>query len=494
MDVKEMENNSGERSLKQKTVTSMIWKLLERFAVQGIAFVVSIVIARILDTGDYGVMSILTVFTSLASIFVHSGLNTALIQRNDVTENDFSTVFWTSTLIALVLYLLLYLCAPWIAALYELPELVPLLRVIGLILFFYAINSIQIAKVTRELKFKYIFVSNLVAGLLSGVVGIAMAMNGFGVWALVWQQLSNSILICLVMLATARLKIRLHFSMARFKVMFNFGGKLMLAQLINNIKMDLSTLLIGGKYNTDSLGIYNRGKQFPQFVISCIDTAMNSVLLPVYSRAQSEPERLKQMMRRAIKTCSAIVVPIMFGMCMLAEPIVVLLLTEKWLPCVPYLQICCLAFAIRPIHTANLQALSATGRSGIYAGIEIVKLVITWAVLAVALLCFDSLIAVAVGDALVLIGTLYVNAAPNKKYLKYSLLEQLRDILPSILISLVMAAAMYLVSLLELSLYLDLILQFLVGFATYMALFATLQKKEFMYLLNTALSLVRRRR
>ncbi len=488
-----MEGSQVNNNLKQKTISSMIWKLMERFSVQGIAFIVSIIIARILSPNDYGILSIVTVFTTIASIFVHSGLNTALIQRNDVTEDDYSTVFWTSMAVAIVLYGLLFFAARWVALWYEEPVLEMLLRVMGLILFPYAVNSVQSARLVCELRFKYIFISNFVAGLLSGVIGIVMAVSNCGVWALVGQQLGNAVLICLVMYITARIKIRFCFSKERFKVMFSFGGKLMLAQLINNIKMNLATLLIGRKYSTEAIGIYERGKQFPHFIISSIDTAMNSVLLPVYSRVQNEPEKLKNMMRRSIKTSSSLIIPMMVGLCMLAEPVVVLLLTEKWLPCVPYLQLCCIGFAIRPIHTANLQALSATGRSGIYVKLEVIKLIITWVVLILALVCFDNLIAVAIGDVIVLIGTLYVNVFPNKKYLKYSLWEQLLDIMPSLLISIVMAVIMFAVSHMIHNLYLNMVMQFITGSITYLLLFALFQKRDFLYLKNTALSMFKRK-
>lgn len=489
-----MEENRINHNLKQKTVSSMIWKLLERFSVQGVAFIVSIVIARILSPSDYGILSIVTVFTTIASIFVYSGLNTALIQRNDVTEDDYSTVFWMSMAMAFLLYVLLFFIAPFVALWYEEPVLEKLLRVMGLILFPYAVNSVQTARVTRALRFKYVFISNLVAGLLSGVIGILMALSHCGVWALVGQQMSNALLICAVMYMTAKIKIRFFFSKERFKLMFSFGGKLMLAQLINNVKMNLTTLLIGRKYSTGAIGIYERGKQFPHFIISSIDTSMNSVLLPVYSRVQTEPEKLKSMMRRSIKTCSAVVIPMMVGLCMLAKPMVILLLTEKWLPCVPYLQLCCIAFAIRPIHTANLQALSATGRSGIYVKLELIKLAVTWIVLIAALVCFDNLIAVAVGDVFVALITLYVNVMPNKKYLQYRMMEQLRDVFPSMLLSMAMAGVMYLVSLNSVNIYADILLQFLAGAVTYVVLFFLFQKEECRYIKNTVVSMLRQKR
>ena len=262
---------------------ALMWKLLERFGVQGVQFVLQIILARLLLPEHYGVLSIMLIFTTLANVFVQNGFNTALIQNPDVTEEDYSSVFWISLGFAGILYGVMYFIAPLIATFYKMPDIVQPFRVLSLMLIPGALNSIQLAKVSREMDFKKIFTSNIGGILVSGIVGILLAYMGFGIWALVFQTLLNIVFACIVMLFTVKWKLRFRCNLSRIKVLLSFGWKLLVSSLLDTLYQDLSSLVIGKKYNSDTLGFYNRGKQFPQFIINAINGSVQSVLLPAMS-------------------------------------------------------------------------------------------------------------------------------------------------------------------------------------------------------------------
>jgi O-antigen/teichoic acid export membrane protein len=430
----------------------LAWKLLERFGVQGVQFVLQIILARLLDPEHYGMLSIMIIFTTLANVFIQNGFNTALIQNKDVTEADYSSVFWVSFGISGVLYAAIFFCAPWIAAFYSMPQIISPLRVLALILFPGALNSVQVAKISRELNFRKVFVSNIAAIAVSGIVGITMAYMGAGLWALVGQSIANVFISCIVMRFTASLKLHFRCDFARVKILFGFGWKLLVSSLIDTLYSDLYSLTIGKKYNSDTLGYYSKGRQFPQFIIGSINGAVQSVMLPVLSSKQDNKEQVKSLMRTSMMMNSYIIFPMMAGLAAVATPLIRILLTDKWLPCVPYMQIYCFSMAFYPVHTCNLQAINAMGRSDVFLKLEIIKKAYGMALLIIALVFFDSPIAiVAMGIISTLISS-FVNASPNKKLIGYSYFEQIRDILPSLIISLVMFIGVGALSLLSQSL------------------------------------------
>lgn len=320
---------------KNTIISSLFWKLMERGGTQGIQFVVQIILARLLLPEDYGIIALVIIFTSIANVFVQSGLNTALIQKKDADEADFSSVFYLSLLMACLIYIVLFLAAPFIAAFYKIPEITPVFRVLSITLFFGAFNSIQNAVVARNLEFKKLFFSSTGAILISGTVGIYMAYTGFGVWALVGQQISNQLFVTLILWFTVKWRPQLLFSLERVKALFSFGWKLLVSALIDTVYRDLRSLIIGKMYNPAMLGFYNRGQQFPSLIVSNINGSIQSVMLPVLSSQQDNRPRVKDMMRRAIVTSSFIIFPMMVGLAVTAEPLVKILLTDKWLPCVP---------------------------------------------------------------------------------------------------------------------------------------------------------------
>ncbi len=449
---------------------ALIWKLLERFGVQGVQFVMQIVLARLLSPNDYGVLAIMVIFTTIANVFVQTGFNTALIQNKDVTEEDYSSVLWVTVIISIVLYAAIFFAAPFIGAFYEKPELVAPLRVLALMLFPGALNSIQLAKVSRELDFKKVFYSNIGGIVVSGAAGIAVALMGGGLWALVVQTMLNVFIATLVMQFVVKLRFRFVINFKRVKILFAFGWKLLVSSLLETLYQNVQSLIIGKKYNSETLGFHNRGLQFPQFLITSISGAVQSVMLPAMSKKQDQKAELKELVRNAISIGAYAVFPMALGLAAVAEPFVRLVLTDKWLPCVPYLQIYCVSFIFYPVHACNLQALNAIGRSDMFLKLEIIKKIYGMAVIIAAVVFFNSPIAIAVSSIVSTVISCFVNAAPNKKLINYSYGEQIKDILPSLVLSAVMFLCVWAVSLLNLSPFVTLLIQISFGIIIYLVL------------------------
>ena len=481
---------SNEKSISK----GLFWKLLERFGVLGTQFVLQIVLARLLDPGHYGVLSIMLIFTSLANVFVQHGLNTALIQNKDVSEEDYSSVFWISIGIESILYAIIFATAPLIADFYNMPDIVAPLRVLALMLFPGALNSVQLAKVSREMKFRKVFVSNLAAILISGGVGIAIALLGGGLWALVAQSVLNVFIACIVMRFTSKLKLHFKCNLSRVRVLVKFGWKILVSSLIDVLYQDLRSLVIGKKYDDDTLGYYSRGKQFPQFIINGINGAVQSVMLPALSSNQDQKSKVKGMMRTSITLSSYIIFPIMAGLAAVATPLVSVILTDKWLPSVPYMQMYCFTLAFYPIHTCNLQAINAMGRSDMYLKLEIIKKAYGIAALIIAVVFFDSPIAIAMTGVVTGIIGCFVNAFPNKKLVGYSYVEQIKDILPSFILSVVMLGAVLGVGyLVDLHPVLELIIQVPTGVIVYVLLSLIFRVRPFRMLINNIKGLLKRK-
>ena len=430
---------------KTKILSGLIWKFLERCGTFGIQFVIQIVLARLLFPADYGVIAIIAVFISLSNVFIQSGLNTALIQKKEVSDTDYSTVFFISLFIALLLYILLWTISPVIASFYKMPILEEIIPILSVVLFTGAINSVQNAIIARNLQFKKLFYSSLSGTVISGIIGIILAHIGFGVWALVFQQIANSIIVCLVMWVTIRWRPKLVFSWKKARDLFSFGWKLLVSNLLNVLYSDLTTLVVGRKFSSEILGVFTRGKQFPQIVVNNIDGSIQSVMLPAYSAEQDDKAKLKSMMRRTITSSSFFLFPMMVGLAAIATPLVDLLLTEKWLSCVPFLQLFCFSYALTPIHTANLQIINGMGRSDIFLRLEIIKTIVGLSILILTVCFFDNAIYLAYSSVFSGIISSFINASPNKKLLNYSYLEQIKDIYPSLFIALLMGMIVLLI-------------------------------------------------
>ena len=451
----------------QKTLSSFFFKLIESVGNQGIAFIVSLYLARLLDPADYGVLAMLTVFIAVAQVFVQSGLNTALIQRKDVDETDLSSVFYVSFGVAAAFYALLFVLSPWLADFFRMPALKDTLRVMALILLPGSLVSVQTAVVSRQMAFRKLMIASLCATVLSGTVGLIMAKGGAGYWALVAQQMTNQCALAVLLLILVKWRPRRVFRFERVKSHLRFGWKLLVSGLLDTGFTNLRSAVIGKKFSDDALAFFTRGKQFPELVMNAINGSISSVILPVLSEQQSETERMKTTMRRSIMLSSFIVVPMMAGLAAVAQPLILLLLTEKWLPCVPFLQLCCLDFALYPIHTNNLSAINAKGRSDIFLKLEIIKKVYGMVILLISVLCFDSVMAIAWGGVISSVVSAAINAHPNQELINYGCLEQMHDILPTILLSLVMFGVVYAMNALALPTAALLVLQVIAGVMVY---------------------------
>lgn len=475
-----------EKITKKDILSSLFWKLMERGGTQGISFLVSIILARLLLPEEYGLIALITIFITLANVFVQSGFNTALIQKKNADEKDFSTIFYVSLLIATLLYILLFFLSSKIANFYCEPLIVPVLRTLSIILFFGAVNSIQIAVISRNMKFQKLFYSSIGAIVISGIVGVVLAYRGFGIWALVGQQVSSQFITTVMLWFTVKWRPKLVFSVDRLKTLFSYGWNILVASLIDTLYLEIRSLIIGKIYSPEMLGYYNKGKQFPTIIVNNINGSIQSVMLPAYSSYQEDRKRVKDMVRRSIVTSSFFVFPLMIGLAIVAEPLVEMVLTEKWLNSVPFLQIYCASYALMPIQTANLQAIKALGYSNIFLRLEIIKKTIGLAILFISI--YYGVYAIAWGVFLSNLISTVINVYPNIKLLSYSLAEQIKDIVSPLLLSLVMGIAVYSIKFINLPIWLLLILQVVMGMTIYFFLAWIFKLESFNYLINTIIS------
>lgn len=464
----------------KKVYNNFFWRLFERFGAQGVTFVVSIILARLLDPAVYGTIALVTVFTAIMQVFVDSGLGNALIQKKDADDLDFSSVFFFNLAMCAGLYLLMFLLAPFIAAFYEKPELVPIIRVLSLTLVISGVKNVQQAYVSKNLLFKRFFFSTIGGTLGAAAIGIWMAYAGYGVWALVTQNLFNVGFGTVILWITVKWRPKLMFSFKRLKGLFSYGWKLLVSSLIDTVYNDIRQLIIGKLYSSEDLAFYNKGQQFPHLIVTNVNSSIDSVLLPVMSQEQDNKERVRQMTRRAIKTSTYVILPLMVGLGVCAEPIVRLLLTEKWLFSVPFLRVFCFTYAFYPIHTANLNAIKAMGRSDLFLKMEVAKKTIGMAVLLSVM--WISVEAMAYSLIFTTFISQVINSWPNKRLLEYSYADQIKDMLPSILLSVFMGACVLCVQFIGLNDILTLLIQVPLGALIYVVGSVVFRLDSFTYL------------
>lgn len=464
----------------KNVVSNMIWRFAERCGAQGVRFVVELVLARLLLPEDYGTVALIVVFTTILQVFVDSGLGNALIQKKDADDLDFSTVFFTNILICTVLYVFMCAIAPLISGFYDRPEMTSMIRVLSLTVLISGIKNVQQAYVSRNMLFKRFFFSTLGGTIVAAVVGISMAYCGLGVWALVAQQVTNLAIDTLILWITVKWRPKRQFSLSRLKGLFSYGWKLLVSSLLDTVYREVRQLIIGKKYSSSDLAFYNQGNKFPNLIITNINTSIDSVLLPAMSNVQDEQEHVKSMTRRSIKTSVYIMAPLMMGLCFVATPLVRLILTEKWLPCVPFLRVFCITYMFYPIHTANLNAIKAVGRSDLFLKLEIIKKTIGLAAL-LSTMWFGVMV-MAYSLLFTSVISQIINSWPNRKLLNYYYLEQLKDILPSIFLAVFMGICVYFVSFLDLSDLPVLCIQIVLGAVIYIAGSKLLKLDSFEYL------------
>lgn len=482
------------RGLGKKAINAAGWKFAERILAQGISTVVGIVLARILDPEHYGVIAIVNVFITFCNVFVVTGLPEALIQKKDADETDFSSVFYLNLGIAIILYVILSLCAPFIADFYGegYEQLVPVIRIMGIRLIFGAINSIQHARIARDLAFKKYFFVTLTGTLISAVVGISMAYLGFGVYALVAQYMTNTTIDTIMLFVFVRWHPKKAFSIKCVKRLGGYGIRLLIVSLVTTIINELEQLFIGKAYTSEDLAFYSKGNTYPKLLVNNVSTAISSTIFPLISKVQDDKTKVRYYASRAIRLISYIIFPLVIGLMVVAEDFVRVLLTDKWLPCVPYLQIFCVCFALDPIIITNSQCLTAQGDSKTYARITISLRIIGVGILLLSLQF--GVIGIVIGKLLKTVLEYIVKTFPTKKRLSYGLIEQCKDMAPSFLgcfIMIVMVRIAYYFTI-ESPRLIALILQVLIGGVTYLLFSLITKNKELKIIIDMIKNIFKR--
>lgn len=473
-----MKNKSENNS----TIANFIWRFTERTAAQLVTFVVSIILARILSPEYYGTIALVTVFTTILQVFVDSGLGTALIQKKDADDLDFSSVFFFNMFMCVVLYIVMYIASPYIAAFYNDKGLTPIIRFISLTIIISGVKGIQQAYVSRNMLFKRFFFSTIGGTIASAIIGIILAYRGYGVWALAIQQVSNTAIDTLILWLTVKWKPKFMFSFQRLKRLLRFGWKLLVSALLDTIYGNLRNLIIGKKYTSADLAYFDQGDKLPKAIVTNINVSIDSVLLPTMSKMQDKTEAVRTLTRRAIRISVYIVAPLMIGFACCADSLVRLVLTDKWLPCAPFIRILSVSYLFWPIHTANLNAIKAVGRSDIFLKLEVIKKAVGLALLlstmwfGVKIMAYGLIVECLLG--------LIVNTWPNKKLLHYGYIDQMRDIAPSVLLSMAMGVAVYCVGLISMPEIVKVVAQITLGIVIYVAGSGIFRMKEFEYLIK----------
>ena len=456
----------AEKNLKEQTVSGFLWRFFERCGAQGVSFVVSIIVARILDPSVYGIVALINAFITIFAVFVDSGMGNSLIQKKNSDDLDFSTVFYFNLFMCACVYAILFLTAPLISDIYDMQELIPLIRVSSLTVLISGVKNIQQAYVSKHMLFKRFFFATLGGTVGAGIIGVVMAYSGFGVWAIITQSLFNQLVDTIILWITVKWRPKRQFSFSRLRELYSYGWKLLVSGLIEVGYIKIRQFIIGLKYSTEDLAYYNKGDSFPYLIVYNINSSIASVLFPVMSKRQDDRSQVKSILSKSIKTSNYIIAPLMMGLAATAEPVIRLLLTEKWLPCVPFLRICCVAYILYPIDTANLSAIKAVGRSDLFLKLEIIKKTIGITIVLIAM----NISVLAMGYSLLVIGIIcqIINSWPNKKILGYSYIKQMRDILPSMLLSSFMGVVVYCVSLLKAEDWITILVQIPLGIAIYL--------------------------
>jgi O-antigen/teichoic acid export membrane protein len=431
-------------SIRGKTTKGIFWSSIERFSAQGIQFVLGIIMARLLEPSDYGIIGMLAIFLAISQSFIDSGFSNALIRKLDRTETDFSTVFYFNIAVGFFFYLVLFFTSPLIAWFYNTPILEVITRFVALNLLFNSLAGVHRAKLTIAVDFKNQAKATLIAVIASGVVGLVMAYTGFGVWALAFQSILNTGLNMVVLWILLRWKPSKVFSISSFKQLFSYGSKLLLSGLLDTVYKNIYTIVIGKRFQASDLGYYTRADQFAQFPSSNITGIFQRVTFPMLSDIQDDDERLKSVYRQYLRISAFVIFPLMCGLAGVAGPFVNLILSEKWIGVIPLLQLLCFSFMWYPVHAINLNLLQVKGRSDLFLRLEVIKKCV-----GVGILC----VTVPLGIKAMCAGTivssflcLFINTYYTGKVISVGFIAQMQDLLPIFFTSFSMSIVSYIVS------------------------------------------------
>ena len=428
-------------SLKHKTLKGPIWSSIERFSVQGVQFIVMIIMARILTPEDYGLVGMLTIFITISQSLIDSGFSQALIRKRDRRQIDNSTVFYFNIAIGTILYLVLFFSAPLIANFYHEPQLIPITRVISLSVFINSLVVVQRALLTVEIDFKTQTKASFTAVISSGILGIWMVYDGYGVWAIVAQQLVNLSVNALLLWILSHWRPSLEYSWTSFRELFNFGSKLAGAGILDTLYKNIYLIIIGKIFKASDLGYYTRAQQFSEFPSSNLTGIIQRVTFPVLCSIQEDNERLKNVYRRFLRLSAFLIFPLMIGLAAVAHPLVILLLKEQWAFTAILLQILCFNMMWYPIHAINLNLLQVKGRSDLFLKLEVYKKIIGVTVLCVTVPM--GLVAMCVGSVLNSLIALIINTYYTGKLIQVGFFSQMKDLMPTLFYSLSMGIVVY---------------------------------------------------
>jgi len=431
-------------SLKQKTVKGIFWSSIERFSVQGVQFALGIVLARLLSPADFGLIGMLAIFLAISQSFIDNGFSNALIRKKSRTEIDFSTVFYFNILVGILFYFILFFSSPYIAAFYKAPILESLTKVIALTVFFNSLTIVQRAKFTINVDFKTQTKASLISVIISGMIGIWMALKGFGVWSLAVQSILATFINMVVLWIYSRWTPLKVFSISSFKEMFSYGSKLLLSGLIDITYRNLYTIVIGKKFSEVDLGYYTRADQFAQFPSSNITGIIQRVTFPVLSSIQDNDNKLQETYRKFLRLSAFIVFPLMIGLLAVADPLIRFLLTDEWSGTILLLQILCLSLMWYPIHAINLNLLQVKGRSDLFLRLEVIKKIIGVSVLVITIPL--GIAAMCIGAIISSLIALFINTYYTGKLIQVGYLKQMKDLLPMLLNSFSMGLIVWIIT------------------------------------------------
>lgn len=469
---------------KNKSVAGYIWSLLERFMSQGVTLVVSIILARLLDPSDYGTVSIVTIFTTLGITFVTAGFGAALVQMQNTEKEDYDTAFTLNLAISVVLYALLFFTAPPIAVFYETPELTNVLRLMSLILPISAFSTIKYAYLQKQLQFKKYAIVTLCSCVVSGVLGIVLALYGCGVYALVAQSVSKYIIDMVVLMVVSPLKTHIGFSAERCKKMFPFASKVLLSTFVMNIESDIRGLVIGKKYTSSDLAYYNKAATFPKMIIMNTNGAISRVLFPTVAKERNDLKKVLAFVRKNVAMQSFLITPLMVGLMAVSKSFILTLLTEAWAPAIPFMYLLCLTHIMMPYENTCKEALLGIGRSDIVFKNMVITKAVSLATIIVAVLFTNSVYLIAVGGIIATFVSIGLYSTQMRKHFRYSFKEQMEDIGRAYLCCAIMGVLTFLLNFLNFAPFTTLVIQVVFGVAVYLALAKLLKLKAFEDTLN----------
>lgn len=479
----------AEQSLKDKTVKGVGWSATDNLIQYAVSFIVSIVLARLLTPDEYGLMGIVAIFTTLSNTIINGGFYQALVRKQSINEEDYSTVFLSNLFFSIVLYLVLYVTAPFIAKFFGRTELEALIRVMSLCIILGAFSIVQRARLTRMIDFRTQAKVTLITGLLSGLIGIAMALTGFGVWALVAQGIAYQLFTSILLLIFNRWMPKFVFSSKSFSDLFGFSWKLLVSGIIDSLWKDIYQMVIGKCYSAETLGQYTRAKHFGTLFSSNLTSVVQRVSFPALSKLQDEKTRLKNAYKKVIKVTMYVTFALMMALAACAATVVPVLVGDQWLPCIPYLQIMCFSLMLYPLHAINLNMLEVQGRSDLFLKLEIIKKAIGVGPLLLGI--FVNIYWMLGASIIVGLISYWLNARYSGPLLNYSVLDQVKDIAPSFFTAIVMAVIVFFIGKIPCSPFLLLPMQMIIILMYYVVLGEYTRQEEYIEVKNMVLTLSR---